>query len=58
MSPPAVLIRLELEASPRVIVDAMYEGEMERLHDWFEAHPLHLELIHRAHELAARSGPA
>jgi hypothetical protein len=48
-----VLIRLELEAAPRVIVDTVYEGEEDRLRDWFEAHPEQLELIQRAQELAA-----
>jgi hypothetical protein len=58
VSAPAIVIRLELEASPRVIVDALHEGECERLHWWFEEHAEQLELIRRAYEIADEGQPA
>lgn len=49
---PAVLIRLELEAAPKVLIDALTEGESLRLEDWVSTHPDLAELVCRALELA------
>jgi hypothetical protein len=51
MSAPAVVIRLELEALPKVLVDALDEREHTRLIDWIEAHPAYQQLIAEALEL-------
>ncbi len=51
MSAPAVLIVLELEAAPRVVVDALDEGDELRLAAWLEACPDYSELVARALEL-------
>jgi hypothetical protein len=51
LSAPAIVIRLELEAAPRLQVDALNEREAERMVDWLEAHPEYLALIRRAAEL-------
>jgi hypothetical protein len=37
MTPPALIVRLELESRPRVFVDALNEGEARRLADWLAA---------------------
>lgn len=54
MSAPAVVIRLELEAVPRLLVDAINEEEHDRLLDWIESHPRYRQLIQDA--LALRAG--
>jgi hypothetical protein len=41
--PPALIIRLELEAAPQVLQSCMNEGEEDRLADWLNSHP---ELLH------------
>jgi hypothetical protein len=51
VSPPAVIIRLELEGAPRLLVDCLHDREEERLFDWLEAHPELLELVVRALDL-------
>ena len=51
MSAPAILIRLELEAAPRLQVDALNEREHDRIVDWLEAHPSYLRLVQKAIEL-------
>jgi hypothetical protein len=38
MSAPAVVIRLELEAAPKIFPDVVSESEYERLIDWVETH--------------------
>jgi hypothetical protein len=48
VSAPAILIRLELEAAPRLLVEALSEQEHDRLVDWLETHPDYLELVRRA----------
>ena len=53
MTPPAIVIRLELEAAPRLQVDALDERESKRLLDWLDAHPRYLRLIQEAIELEA-----
>jgi hypothetical protein len=51
MSAPALVIRLELEAAPRLIFDCVSESEEKRLEDWFAAHPDLLDPALRALEL-------
>lgn len=51
MSAPAILIRLELEASPRLLTDCVSEGEQQRLLDWLRSRPALLELVETAIEL-------
>jgi hypothetical protein len=48
MSAPAILIRLELEAAPRLLIDALCEQERERVLDWLCAHPAYLRLVQEA----------
>jgi hypothetical protein len=38
MSAPAVVIRLEIEAMPKIFPDVVSESEYERLIDWLESH--------------------
>ncbi len=50
--PPAIVIRLELEATPVVYVQTINEAEEKRLTDWVtEAHPEYGELVALALEL-------
>lgn len=49
---PALLIRIELEAPPRLAVVCATEGDELRLRDWLGSHPDLLELADRALELA------
>jgi hypothetical protein len=58
MSVPAVIIRLELEGAPRLLVDCLSDREEERLFDWLEAHPELLELVVRALDLQDEARPA
>jgi hypothetical protein len=58
MSAPAILIRLELEAAPRLQVDALTEREHERIVDWIETHPEYLDLILRTLALEGREPAA
>lgn len=58
MSAPAYLIWLELEAAPRVVVDALHEGDYDRLADWLLANPDIAELLERAVALAQRERAA
>lgn len=51
MSPPAVVIRLEIEAAPQVLFDCVSESEEKRLKDWLNARPELLGLAVRALEL-------
>jgi hypothetical protein len=51
MSAPAAVIRLELEAAPRVLIDCMNEREEIRLADWITSHPRLLDLVAAALEL-------
>jgi hypothetical protein len=51
MNPPAVSVVFGLEASPRVRVDYVDEGDEIRMLDWLEAHPVYLRLISLAMEL-------
>jgi len=55
MSAPAILITIELEhGRPRVVVDALGDGEYSRLQDWLLHHPDLCELLRLALELAER----
>lgn len=51
MRPPAFVIRLELEAEPRLYCDAENEGEHRRLLDWIEANPELAELLEHVDEI-------
>jgi hypothetical protein len=51
MSAPALVIRLEVEAAPRLMCDVMSESEEERLIDWLDAHPELIDLVVRAFKL-------
>jgi hypothetical protein len=53
VSEPSIVIRLPLEAPPRVYMDALREGEELRLRDWLAAHPELEALISAAEEVAA-----
>jgi hypothetical protein len=57
--PPAIVIRLELEAAPRVYCEALAEAEQTRLGDWLaEARPEYGALVDRAMELEAEERAA
>jgi hypothetical protein len=60
VSAPAIVIRLELERSPVVVVDCLREDERLRLIDWIEAHPRYRAIVAaaRALELEAREQAA
>ena len=58
MRPPAIIVRFELEAAPRLQIDALSEREHERILDWVETHPDYLELLKRALELESRKPAA
>jgi hypothetical protein len=56
--PPALIIRLELEAAPKVMQSCMTEGEEDRLVAWLGTHPELLGLVRAALELAAEARAA
>jgi hypothetical protein len=58
VTPPAIVIRLELEAAPRLQVDALDERESKRLIDWLDAHPRYLRLIQEAIKLETQERAA
>lgn len=45
---PAVVIRLPLEAGPRITLETGDAGELDRVCDWLRAHDDLPELIERA----------
>jgi hypothetical protein len=51
MSAPALVIRLEIEARPKVYIDAMREGEADRLLDWLLENEALRDLLLRVDEL-------
>jgi hypothetical protein len=53
MTAPAVVIRLELESSPRVCYDVMSESEQRRLSDWINCKPELLEIVRAVDGLQA-----
>jgi hypothetical protein len=55
---PAAVIRLELEAAPRVYFEALTEEAGDRLLDWFASRPEYLELAQRAIELGEEARAA
>jgi hypothetical protein len=57
MAAPAVVIRLEIEASPVVYIDASNEGEARRIADWINAHPNLLRLVKQAEHLQQAPAP-
>jgi hypothetical protein len=58
VSAPAVIIRLELEASPHIYLDTIHSGEEARLRDWIERHPDYVALIRRAQQIAEQERAA
>ena len=50
-SAPRVVIVLELERAPQIVVDAQNDGEVARLRDWLEAHQEIADLYHQAVEI-------
>jgi hypothetical protein len=58
VSAPAIVIRLELEQSPRLHHDCTTDGEYARLLDWLRAHPAQSDLVSRALELVDREQAA
>ena len=58
MTAPAVVIRFELEAAPKVYKDCDDKGEQRRLEDWLNAHPEYWELLLRARDLAEEAKAA
>jgi len=52
VSPPAIIIRFDLEAAPLVFVDYLSDAEERRMDDWLDAHPEYRALIEDAVELA------
>ena len=55
---PAAVIRLELEAAPRVFFEALTEEAGDRLLDWLASRPEYLELAQRAIELGEQARAA
>jgi hypothetical protein len=55
VSAPAYVVRLEVEAAPHVVVDALTEGESDRLRDWIAEHPAYWELVERPLQLRAEA---
>ncbi len=53
MTAPAIVIRLELEAAPKLYVDAVNSAEHDRLLDWIGSQPHYLRLIQAAIDLEA-----
>jgi len=51
---PAIVIRLEFEARPRIVCDWLDETDERRMRDWLDSHPELLELLARACEIANR----
>jgi hypothetical protein len=58
MSAPALIIRLELEAAPKVFGDCMSEGEADGLKDWIDSNPELLDLVESALELRDEAAAA
>lgn len=58
MSAPAVVVRFELEAAPRLWVDALTDSEERRLWEWIASRDDLLALVARALELAEEAKAA
>jgi hypothetical protein len=54
---PAVLIRIELEASPEVLVQDAGPGDHDRLLAWLVQHPRLLSIVGEAQELQGEAEP-
>jgi hypothetical protein len=54
VSAPAVIIRIEFEAAPRVVCDYLTEADEKRMRHWLDAHPDLVELLERAYEVQER----
>ena len=55
---PAVVIRIEIEAAPRVLFEVMTDGANGRLADWLASHPEYLALVSAALELGDQARAA
>jgi hypothetical protein len=51
LSPPAIIIRFELEAAPRVLAICEHDGDERRLWDWLVSNPHHVAIVTQALEL-------
>jgi hypothetical protein len=49
---PSVTVVLELERAPVVLMDALNEGEAERLTDWIRTHDEYVDLVQQAIDLS------
>jgi hypothetical protein len=58
VSAPAVVVRFELEAAPRLWVDALTDSEERRLWEWIASRDDLLALVARALELAEEAKAA
>ena len=58
MSAPAVVVRFELKAAPRLWVDALTDSEERRLWEWIASRDDLLALVARALELAEEAKAA
>jgi hypothetical protein len=58
VSPPAVILRFELEAAPIVFADYLDETEADRMDDWLDEHPEYRRLIREAVQLAEEARAA
>jgi hypothetical protein len=58
MNAPAVVIRLSLEAQPRIYIEAVRESDESRLTEWLESKPQYAELVALALELERKERAA
>jgi hypothetical protein len=58
VSPPAVILRFELEAAPIVFADYLDDSEADRMDDWLDEHPEYRRLIREAVQLAEEARAA
>jgi hypothetical protein len=58
VTPPAIVVRFELEARPVVFADYLDDSEAERMADWLDRHPDYARVIEDARELAERERAA
>lgn len=57
-SVPAIVIFIEVEAAPRVLIRANADVEEQRVWDWISAHCEYRALVERALELAEQDRAA
>jgi len=56
--PPAIVIELRLESTPRVLIHSMSDSEETRVIDWIRSHDELAELVVRALELVEEARAA